>query len=69
MFYKMTLQPLPRRSRRDRKKVSEHNFQTSEYDTHLKPECELNHASRLPTLGLTKSEAKRVCLERNSRVK
>ena len=47
----MTLLPLPRGSRCDRKRVSRHDFQISKYDTH--------HASRFPTLGLTKAKAKR----------
>ena len=34
MFYKMTLLPLPLRFRRDRKKVSEYGFHTSECDIH-----------------------------------
>ena len=34
MIYKMTVLPLPPGSRHDRKKVSEHDFQILEYDTH-----------------------------------
>ena len=35
----------------------------------LKSKYELNHASKLPTLGVTKSNAKKVYLEGNSRDK
>ena len=55
----MTLLPLPRGLGRDRKRVSEHDFQTSEYDT-PRTECELNHASECQTLSMTKSNVKRV---------
>ena len=34
MIYKMTLLPLPRGLDRDKKMISEHDFQTSEFDTH-----------------------------------
>ena len=58
MSYKMTLLPLPRGSVRDRKRVSEHDFQTSEYNT-PKTEYELNHALECQTLSMIKSHVKR----------
>ena len=64
----MTLLLLTPGSRRDRKRVLEHSFQTSECDT-IEPVYELNHASRLPILGVTKSKTKRAFLEGNSQEK
>ena len=57
MISKMTLLPLPRGSGRDRKRVSEHSFQTSECDT-PRTESELNHVSECQTLSMIKSQAK-----------
>ena len=59
MFYKMTLLTLPQGLGCDKKRVSEHGFQTSKCDTH-RTECELNHALECQTLSVSKSNAKRV---------
>ena len=58
MISKMTLLPLPPSLGRDRKRVSEHSFQTLECDT-PRTECELNHVSKCQTLSVIKSQAKR----------
>ena len=54
----MTLMTLPWGSGHDKKRVSEHNFQTSKCDTPW-TECELNHGSECQTLSVIKSQAKR----------
>ena len=60
----MTLLPLSRDSRRDTLNVTpiktRARFSNLLMRHPLKPECELNHALRLPTLVVTKSNAKRV---------
>ena len=54
----MTFLPLPRGLGGNRKRVSEHDFQTLKYDT-PRIEYELNHASKCQTLSMTKSKAKK----------
>ena len=55
----MTLLPVPRCSGHDRKKGIRAWFSNLRMRCSLKSECELNHASRLSTLGVIKSKAKR----------
>ena len=63
MIYKMTLLSLPRGLGRDRKKVSEHDFQTSICDTYKNQSVKLNHTSLLSILGVAKFKSKRTLLE------
>ena len=60
----MTLLPLLWGLEHDRKRVSEHNFQTSECDT-SRTECGLNHPLECQTRSVTKSKVKRAYLEGN----
>ena len=55
----MILLPLPWDSKCDRKNGIIARFSNLRMQHRLKPEYELNHASRLPTLGVTKSNTKR----------
>ena len=60
MFYKMTLLSLPRDSEYNKKKGSKTRFSNLKMRHPLKPKCDLNHTSRLPTFGVSKSNAKKI---------
>ena len=65
----MALLPLLQGSGHERKKGIRARFSNLRMRHPLKLEYELNHASRLPTSGVTKFNTKRVCLDGNSQEK